>query len=186
MPTMTPEQMAAKVLAAITPSTDVSVGTNLTVADRPAYQLVVAPKDPASTVGQIAIAVDATTGQALQVVDHGSGCRVAGAVQLGFTVLSTTAPPASAFTFTPPPGAAVTTHDVGGAGSAGIGQGHTPSTGTRQPGVSPAGSPSSRRWSATTGPRWCVATGSQLAGRARCRWSGHGRRRCRERSAQAS
>ena len=44
---LTPQQAASQVLAAVGPSTTVSVQRNVTVADRPAYQLVLGPRPAA-------------------------------------------------------------------------------------------------------------------------------------------
>ena len=55
-PELTPQQAASQVLAAVGPTTTVSVDSNVVVAGQAAYQLVLAPKDARSLVGQIRIA----------------------------------------------------------------------------------------------------------------------------------
>ena len=56
---LTPQQLGRRILAAIGPTTVVSVRGNVTVAGQPAYQLVLAPKDSRSLIGQVTIAIDA-------------------------------------------------------------------------------------------------------------------------------
>ncbi|GAB3596653.1 outer membrane lipoprotein carrier protein LolA [Angustibacter peucedani] len=103
---LTPQQAADRVLAAITPSTTVTVGRAATVAGRDAYDLRLVPKDAASLVGRVDLYLDARTGMALRTVVVPRGSSVP-AVDVGFTSLRLSAPAASTFRFTPPPGAAV-------------------------------------------------------------------------------
>jgi hypothetical protein len=108
---LTPQQLGRRILAAIGPTTVVSVQDNVTVAGQPAYQLALAPKDSRSLIGQVKIAVDARHYLPLRVqvfARNASGP----AVQSGYTSLSFGAPAASNFTFTPPPGAKVKTINV--------------------------------------------------------------------------
>src|SRR6516162_1283791 len=56
---LTPQQAAQQVLAAVGKTTTVRVDSNVTVAGRPAYQLVLAPKDSRSLVGQVQIVTPA-------------------------------------------------------------------------------------------------------------------------------
>jgi outer membrane lipoprotein-sorting protein len=102
----TPQQAARQVLAAVGPTTAVSVQQNVMVAGQAAYQLAIAPKDKGSLIGQIRIAVDAHgyLPLRLQVFARGAASP---AYQVGFTALSFARPAASNFTFTPPPGAKV-------------------------------------------------------------------------------
>jgi len=104
----TPEQVAQRLLAAIGPTTAVSVQSNITVAGRAAYQLVLAPKNPASLIGRVAVAVDASRYLPLRVQVFARGAA-SPAYQVGFTALSFARPAASNFAFTPPPGAKVKT-----------------------------------------------------------------------------
>jgi len=64
---LTPQQAAQQVLAAVGKTTTVRVDSNVTVAGRPAYQLVLAPKDSRSLVGQVQIAIDARNGVPLRL-----------------------------------------------------------------------------------------------------------------------
>jgi outer membrane lipoprotein-sorting protein len=106
-PVLTPQQAANEILAAVGKTTLVSVQDNVSVADEPAYQLVLKPKDHRSLVGRVVIAVDARYGMPLrvQVFAKGDGGP---AFQVGYTQLSmNTAPAAANLNFTPPPGASV-------------------------------------------------------------------------------
>jgi outer membrane lipoprotein-sorting protein len=102
----TPVGVAQRLLSAITPTTTVTVDTSRYVAGRPAYELSIAPKDPASTIGSAALSIDAATGLPLDVRVTPRGSSQA-AFDLGFSHLTLAPPAASNFTFTPPPGATV-------------------------------------------------------------------------------
>jgi hypothetical protein len=103
---LTPQQAAAQVLAAVGPTTRVSVANNVMVAGEACYELVLAPKDSRSLIGQVRIAIDAARDVPLrvQVLPRGSAEP---AFQTGFTSISFTQPAAANFAFTPPPGATV-------------------------------------------------------------------------------
>jgi outer membrane lipoprotein-sorting protein len=103
---LTPQQAADQVMAAVGPTTLVSVQANVLVAGEPAYQLVLAPKDSRSLVGRIVIAVDGKYRVPLRVQLFARGAS-APAFQVGFTDLHLTAPSAANFAFTPPSGATV-------------------------------------------------------------------------------
>lgn len=109
---MTPQQAAEKFLAAIGHTTKVTVAGSTTVAGRPAYQLVVAPRTSQSLISQIVIAVDSQTYLPLQLAVFGRDTS-SPAFQVGFTSLSFARPAASNFTFTPPAGAHVKTEKIG-------------------------------------------------------------------------
>ena len=97
-------------LSAIGPTTDVSVATDTTVAGRPAYELVLEPKDKRSLVDSVRIAVDGAERVALRVqVFAGDGTEPV--ASMGFTEVDFAVPPASVFDFTPPPGARSTEID---------------------------------------------------------------------------
>lgn len=104
---LTPDQLAQRLLAAAGPSTDVSLGDATSVAGHSAYTLVLTPKAAGTLVGSVRIAVEATTGLPLAVDVYAKGQEPA-ALHAAFTQLSLTAPDASVFAFTPPPGATVT------------------------------------------------------------------------------
>jgi outer membrane lipoprotein-sorting protein len=105
--TQTPDQLAAKLLAAVTPTTAVSVGNNVSVAGRSAYDLVLTPEAGDTLVGSVSIAVDGVTGLPLsvEIVPKGSADP---AFTTQFTSISFDAPSADLFTFTPPSGTTVT------------------------------------------------------------------------------
>jgi outer membrane lipoprotein-sorting protein len=104
---MTPEQAASRVLGALGPSTSVTTDASGKVAGRPVYELVLAPKDSDSLVGQVRIAIDSAQSVPLrvQIISRGASSP---AFEVGFTSVDFTKPAASWFTFTPPPGAKVT------------------------------------------------------------------------------
>ena len=116
----TPQQAARMVLAAVGPTTTVSVQQNVMVAGQAAYQLALAPKASGSLVSQVRIAIDARGYLPLRVQVFARGAA-SPAYQVGFTSLSLARPAASNFAFTPPPGAKVRTVRVpaGGAGPLG-------------------------------------------------------------------
>ncbi len=103
---LTPQQAAQQVLAAVGPTTTVSVASNVAVAGEASYELVLAPKDSQSLIGQVRIAVDATRNVPLrvQVMPRGSATP---AFQTGFTSIAFTQPAAANFAFSPPAGAKV-------------------------------------------------------------------------------
>src|SRR5207253_10962958 len=100
----TPAEAARRFLDDVEPSTVVSVRDPVYVADRAAYALVLTPRSVASTVEDVAIAVDATTGLPLDVQVTAKGAS-SPAVEIGFTSVSFSTPPASTFDFHPPAGA---------------------------------------------------------------------------------
>jgi hypothetical protein len=114
-----PASMARQVLAAVGPSTSVTVASSVYVAGRAAYQLSVQPRSSESLVGQILIAIDAQTYVPLrvQVFARGSSAPV---YSIGFTSLTFGAPAASNFSFTPPAGAKVERQKIPGLGPAGL------------------------------------------------------------------
>ncbi|PYI64717.1 DUF2092 domain-containing protein [Arthrobacter livingstonensis] len=102
----TPATLAADFLKDVDASTQVSVGPNTKVAKRAAYDLELVPRTSQTLVGKVSIAVDAVTGLPLRVTVTARGQDKA-TFELGFSQLSLSAPPASTFLFTPPPGATV-------------------------------------------------------------------------------
>lgn len=107
----TPQQLAEQALKAIDPTTTVSVARNVTVAGRPAYDLVLTPKDDRSLVGEVTIAVDAKTWTPLQVAVTADG-QTKPALSAGFTTVDFSVPAASTFTFSAPKGTKITEHTV--------------------------------------------------------------------------
>ncbi|WP_432134292.1 LolA family protein [Streptomyces sp. bgisy154] len=123
---VTPKELADQALKAVDDTTSVTVDGTLHVAGRDAYKLVIRPKDDASTVGAVTVAVDAGTGTPLKftLTPASGGAAV---VDAGFTQVSFDKPDASAFDFTPPKGAKVTEADdaeseAGAKGPEGFGQ----------------------------------------------------------------
>jgi outer membrane lipoprotein-sorting protein len=109
---LTPQQAARQALAAVGPSTRVTVQSNVTVAGEAAYQLVLAPKTSSSLVGQVRIAVDGARDVPLRVQIFARGAT-SPAFQVGYTSVSFVAPAASNFDFTPPRGAKVSKDTLG-------------------------------------------------------------------------
>lgn len=103
---MTPGGMATWALGMLKPSTRVSVASNVTVAGRAAYQLTLTPKTPNTRIGSVRIAVDAAQHVPLRTQVFAKGHSTP-AINVGFSSVSFTVPPASRFRFTPPPGSHV-------------------------------------------------------------------------------
>ncbi len=101
-----PDQLADKLLAKLEKSSDVSVGTDVEVAGRAAYQLVLTPKSSATLLASVAISVDGQNGMPLGVEVKARG-QAEPAFRMVFTKLSLETPDAAIFTFSPPPGATV-------------------------------------------------------------------------------
>lgn len=103
---MTPDELARTLLAEADETTEVMVGEAQVVAGRDAYTLVATPRDDATLVGGIEVAVDAATGLVLQVQVDARG-QEDPAFVTGFTALDLQAPDAEVFAFTPPAGTTV-------------------------------------------------------------------------------
>ena len=102
----TPGDLADKLLAKLDASTEVTVGPDVQVAGRAAYNLVLTPKSDVTLVDSIAIAVDGESGLPLGVELRARG-QSEPAFSVAFTSLKLEAPDSSIFNFTPPPGATV-------------------------------------------------------------------------------
>ncbi|MBP1233933.1 outer membrane lipoprotein-sorting protein [Arthrobacter sp. PvP102] len=102
----TPEDLAARLLAAADPTTEIAVLPEVTVAGRAAYNLMITPRTEGTLIGSIAIAVDGQSGLPLSVELKARG-QEEPAFKLAFTTLSLQVPDASLFAFSPPPGATV-------------------------------------------------------------------------------
>ena len=105
---LTPQQAARQALAAVGPSTRVTVQNNVTVAGEAAYQLVLAPRSASSLIGQVRIAIDAAHNVPLRVQIFARGAQ-SPAFDVGYTSISFVRPAASNFSFSPPPGAKIKT-----------------------------------------------------------------------------
>jgi len=108
---LTPQQAARQVLAAVGKTTVVSVDRNVVVAGQAAYELVLAPRDPRSLIGQVQIAIDGRNGVPLRVQVLARGAS-SPAFQVGYTFIHFVAPSPADVSFTPPPGAKLTTVDL--------------------------------------------------------------------------
>ena len=128
---LTPQQAAQQVLAAVGPTTTVSVASNVTVAGQAAYGLVLAPKDARSLVGQVQIDIDGQNGVPLRLQVFARGAS-SPAFQVGYTDIQFVTPAPADVSFTPPPGSTVTQVNMAGGGS--------PATGKASSGVSAIGS----------------------------------------------
>jgi outer membrane lipoprotein-sorting protein len=103
----TPQEAAAAALAAIDPTTKVSTTGAAKVAGRDAYELVLSPKDAASLIGQVRLAIDAKTHIPLRVDVYAKNATNP-AVRVAFQQISFTTPADDQFTFNAPPGTKVT------------------------------------------------------------------------------
>ncbi|WP_433256545.1 LolA family protein [Streptosporangium sp. CA-135522] len=102
----TPQQLAEEALKRADADTVVSVSNTERVADRPAYQLVLAPKDGSSLVKEIRLALDGETLIPLRVQIYAKSAAEP-AFEVGFTSVTFTPPAEDNFAFTPPAGAKV-------------------------------------------------------------------------------
>jgi outer membrane lipoprotein-sorting protein len=102
----TPQEAAEMALAAIEPTTEVTTGRNAQVAGRDAYELVLAPRDKNSLIGQLRLGIDATEHLPLRVEVFPKGSDEP-AFEVKFTQISFDRPDAERFRFNPPPGVKV-------------------------------------------------------------------------------
>ncbi|MBI5161738.1 MAG: DUF2092 domain-containing protein [Micrococcales bacterium] len=109
--TVTPASLAAKLIAAVQPATQLSVSSTASIAGRDAYQLTMTPKTAGTLVRDVVLSVDAKTGLPLQVRVDATGQKAA-AVTVGFTAIDYGKPDAKLFDFSAPSGAKVTTKDL--------------------------------------------------------------------------
>jgi len=103
----TPADAVDRLLAAVDPTTEVTVGETTIVAGRDAYQLVVTPRTEGTLVARVVVAVDAETNVPLSAAAY-STQRIEPALSVAFTSVAFEAPGADVFAFTPPAGATVT------------------------------------------------------------------------------
>jgi outer membrane lipoprotein-sorting protein len=101
---LTPQQAAEAALAAIEPSTVVSTAGSAHVAGRDAYEIVLAPRDSTSLVGQLRFAIDAEEHVPLRAQVYAKGASKP-AFEVAFTEIDFDRPDEAQFAFTPPPGA---------------------------------------------------------------------------------
>ncbi len=105
-PTLDPVTLAQRFLAAVTPTTDVSVQGSAWVANRAAYELDLRPTSPGTLVGEVAIFIDAQTRIPLGVQVTARGAT-SPSLSSEFTGVSFAPIDPSTYAFTPPPGAKV-------------------------------------------------------------------------------
>jgi len=102
----TPQEAADAALKAIDPTTSVTTTGAAKVAGRSAYELVLAPKDSASLIGQVRLAIDAKEHIPLRVDVYAKDATNP-AVRVAFQDISFTVPDAQQFEFKAPPGTKV-------------------------------------------------------------------------------
>lgn len=113
----TPQEAAAAALAAIDPTTTVTTTGAAKVAGRDAYELVLSPKDSASLIGQVRLAIDAEKHIPLRVDVYAKNAT-SPAIRIAFQQITFAVPDAQQFAFNPPPGTKVTETSPKAAGSA--------------------------------------------------------------------
>jgi outer membrane lipoprotein-sorting protein len=105
----TPQEAAEMALEALDPTTQVSTSGVARVAGRDAYELILTPRDSATLVERVIIALDAETSVPLRVRIDSTELSDP-ALEVGFESVDFDAPDPALFEFTPPPGASVTEH----------------------------------------------------------------------------
>lgn len=105
-PLPTPEQLAAAAVAALEPSTEITVGQHERVAGRDAYTLDLVPRAEETLVDTVSVAVDGETGFPLGITVTARG-QAEPAVHAAYTDIDFSAPDAGLFDFTPPADAVV-------------------------------------------------------------------------------
>jgi outer membrane lipoprotein-sorting protein len=128
---LTPQEAAQELLKRAGGDTTITVTNTEQVAGRAAYQLSFAPKDSASLVKQVTLALDGETYVPLRVQVYADGAAEP-AFEVGFSSVTFTPPAPEMFAFTPPAGAKVTEKTLG-AHQAGEQKPGTPTTGDQTP-----------------------------------------------------
>ncbi|HET6729583.1 MAG TPA: hypothetical protein VFG96_09195 [Jiangellaceae bacterium] len=108
---VSPQVAAEALLAAVDPTTEVTVDGTAEVAGRAAYELVLAPCDDGSLIDDVRMAVDSETSMPLRVQVNSDGADEP-AFEVGFTSVTLGEPSDDVFRFNPPPGATVEEHDL--------------------------------------------------------------------------
>ncbi|NTW41334.1 MAG: hypothetical protein HGA44_15910 [Cellulomonadaceae bacterium] len=103
----TPDEAATLALTHAEEFSSVSLDSETTVAGRGAYQLVVTPKDSATLVARVVVAIDAETSVPLRVQVWSTQDSGAPALEVGFTDVAFTTPDSAVLTFSAPAGAEV-------------------------------------------------------------------------------
>jgi outer membrane lipoprotein-sorting protein len=104
----TPGELAREAIAAMDPSTAVSVDQGHTVADRAAYELVLTPRAAETKIGSVHISVDGATKVPLGVQVYPRGSSSA-AIDVAFTSIHFGEQSDRNFDFAPPPNAQIHT-----------------------------------------------------------------------------
>jgi outer membrane lipoprotein-sorting protein len=104
--TLTPAEAAEQALAMIDPTTMVTTERTGRVANRPAYTLVLAPRDARSRIGRVRISVDGATKVPLGVQVFARDLDTP-AIDVSFTRIDFAVPDDGNFTFVPPAGALI-------------------------------------------------------------------------------
>ena len=112
-PTLTPDQVAKRALAALDPTTIVQTDNDKTVAGRAAYELVLVPRATGSRIGAVHIAIDGEHKVPLGVQVYARGADPSVAIDVSFTDINFTVPGDDNFRFTPPKGATVKEQSLG-------------------------------------------------------------------------
>ena len=101
-----PQEAADLTLKAIDPTTQVSIGNSAKIAGRDAYELILRPRDTASLIGQVRLAIDAREKLPLRVQVLAKGAANP-AFEVAFTQVSFARPDDAQFVFNPPAGTKV-------------------------------------------------------------------------------
>ncbi|WP_323096325.1 LolA family protein [Intrasporangium sp. YIM S08009] len=107
----TPDEAATTALAVMGKDTTVTTSGTASVAGRSAYELVLTPKDKATRIASVRIAIDAEKHVPLRVQVYSTKLSNP-AFEVGFTAVDFSKPEARQFTFTPPAGTTVTQSDA--------------------------------------------------------------------------
>lgn len=93
---VTPQQVAQKLLTEVSKTSTVSTATNSTVAGRPAYELVITPSQRGTKVAKVEMAIDGVTHLPLQLEVFAVGAAKP-SIQIGFTTVDFSVPSDSVF-----------------------------------------------------------------------------------------
>lgn len=126
----TPQEAADLALKSIDPTTQVTIGNSAKIAGRDAYELVLRPRDTASLIGQVRLAIDAKEKLPLRVQILAKG-QSNPAFEVAFTQVSFARPDDGQFAFNPPAGTKVEETDP--AAAAGAQQKHDESAAGAKP-----------------------------------------------------
>ncbi|OLE29362.1 MAG: hypothetical protein AUG44_04545 [Actinobacteria bacterium 13_1_20CM_3_71_11] len=155
----TPQEVADRLLAALDPTTAVSTDSSSIVAGHAAYSLVLRPKDAASLVSEVRIAIDGDKHVPTRVEVFAKGYADRAAFEVGFNQISFNRPDPSVFTFNPPPGTKVTEGDEAGKDAAKKQDG-TPKPMPDKPGTEPKSAVIGQGWTTVLVTRMPKTDGS--------------------------